>query len=134
MNKWCSLQGFLQKRKKWEEKFKNTTKKIVIIWVFWIHITDIWQTFWVIWERGSNLSNLRLNMNISKLKRLKNNKIPHIHPNFTMCVSLNRLQFKNYASITRNRSRCDSDIAQTNSSWIRLCINYMQPFTLWLRY
>ena len=30
-------------------------------WVFSFHIADFWQTFWVIWKKGSNWSNLRLN-------------------------------------------------------------------------
>ena len=36
-------------------------------------------------------------MSISALGRLKNHKIPHLHPNFIMCMSLIRHQLKIYA-------------------------------------
>ena len=53
-------------------------------WVFSLYIADFWQTFWVIWENGSNWSNLRLRISVSALERLKNHNIPHLRPNFTM--------------------------------------------------
>ena len=66
-------------------------------WVFSFYIADFWQTFWVIWENGSNWSNLRLKMSVSALGRLKNHKVPHLHPNSTMFMPLDRLQLKIYA-------------------------------------
>ena len=63
-------------------------------WVFSVNIADFWQTFWVIWENGSSWSNLRLKMSVSALGRLKNHNVPHLHPNFTMFMPLNRLQLK----------------------------------------
>ena len=47
-------------------------------------------------------------MSISALGRLKNHRIPHIHPNFRKCMSLNRHQLKIYEfSIKFNvRSKC----------------------------
>ena len=63
-------------------------------WVFSFYIADFWQTFWVIWENGSSWSNLRLKMSVSALGRLKNQNVPHLHPNFTMFMPLNRLQLK----------------------------------------
>ena len=63
-------------------------------WAFSFYIADFWQTFWVIWENGSNWSNLRLKMSVSALGRLKNHNVPHLHPNFTMFMPLNRLQLK----------------------------------------
>ena len=64
---------------------------------FLFYIADFWQTFWVIWENGSNWSNLRLKMKIFALGRLKNHKVPHLHPNSTMFMPLDRLQLKLYA-------------------------------------
>ena len=66
-------------------------------WVFSFYIADFWQTFWVIWENGSNWSNLRLKMSFFALGRLKNHKVPHLHPNSTMFMPLDRLQLKIYA-------------------------------------
>ena len=63
-------------------------------WVFSIYIAHFWQTFWFILEYGSNWSNLRLKMSVSALGRLKNHNVPHLHPNFTMFMPLNRLQLK----------------------------------------
>ena len=36
-------------------------------------------------------------MSVSALGRLKNHNVPHLHPNFTMFMPLNRLQLKMYA-------------------------------------
>ena len=47
---------------------------------FLVYIADFWQTFWVIWKNRSNWFNLRLNMSISALGRLKKHKILHLHP------------------------------------------------------
>ena len=65
-----------------------------IFWVFPVYIADFWQTFWVIWENGSNWSNLRLRISVSALGRLKNHNIPHLRPNFTMFMPLSRPQLK----------------------------------------
>ena len=65
-----------------------------IFWVFPVYIADFWQTFWVIWENGSNWSNLRLRISVSALERLKNHNIPHLRPNFTMFMPLSRPQLK----------------------------------------
>ena len=67
------------------------------IWVFLFCIAEFWQTFWVIWENGSYWSNLRLKMSFFALGRLKNHKVPHLHPNSTMFMPLDRLQLKIYA-------------------------------------
>ena len=66
-------------------------------WVFSFYIAEFWQTFWVFWENGSNWSNLRLKMSFFALGRLKNHKVPHLHPNSTMFMPLDRLQLKIYA-------------------------------------
>ena len=66
-------------------------------WVFSFYIADFWQTFWVIWENGSNQIKLRLKMNFVALGRLKNHNVPHLHPNSTMFMPLDRLQLKIYA-------------------------------------
>ena len=62
-------------------------------WVFSFYIADFWQTFWVIWENGSNWSNLRLKMKFFALGRLKNHNVPHLHSNSTMFMPLDRLFF-----------------------------------------
>ena len=36
-------------------------------------------------------------MGVSALGRLKNHNVPHLHPNFTMFMPLDRLQLKKYA-------------------------------------
>ena len=61
-----------------------------------IYKAEFWQTFCVIWENGSNWSNLRLKMSVSALGRLKRHNVPRLqlHPNFTMFMPLNRLQLK----------------------------------------
>ena len=61
---------------------------------FSVNTADFWQTLWVIWENGSSWLNLRLKMSVSALGRLKNHNVPHLHPNFTMSMPLNRLQLK----------------------------------------
>ena len=71
-----------------------TQNKLRISEFFSVYIADFWQTFWVIWENGSNWSNLRLKMSFFALGRLKNHNVPHLHPNFTMFMPLNRLQLK----------------------------------------
>ena len=100
-------------------------------------IVDIWQTIWVIWENRLNWSNLRLNEYFCTW-RLNNNKVPQLHPNFT------NLHVSKYTSIPTNLnmglrynsdklemiqrmhrlrviglSCWDSNITQTNSSWLR---------------
>ena len=59
---------------------------------FSFYIAEFWHTFWVIWENGSNWSNLRLKMSFVALGGLKNHKVPHLHPNSTMFMPLDRLQ------------------------------------------
>ena len=60
-------------------------------------------------------------MSFSALGRLQNNKIAHLQPKFTMCVSLNMYQFKIFTPVTRNQSCWDSDITQKNSIWLSFC-------------
>ena len=60
-------------------------------------------------------------MSFSALGRLQNNKIAHLQPKFTMCVSLNMYQFKIFALVMRNQSCWDSDITQKNSIWLSFC-------------
>ena len=55
-----------------------------IFWVFLVYIADFWQTFWVIWENGSNWSNLRLRISVSALGSLKTT-IYHIYALILQC-------------------------------------------------
>ena len=89
-------------------------------WVFSFYIADFWQTFWVIWENGSNWSNLRLKMSFFALGRLKNHKVPHLHPNSTMFMPLDRLQLKIYA-FSGKFNVCSKRVVL---SWIKICCDF----------
>ena len=89
-------------------------------WVFSFYIADFWQTFWVIWENGSNWSNLRLKMSFFALGRLKNHKVPHLHPNSTMFMPLDRLQLKIYA-FSGKFNVCSKRVLL---SWIKICRDF----------
>ena len=89
-------------------------------WVFSVNIADFWQTFWVIWENGSNWSNLRLKMSFFALGRLKNHKVPHLHPNSTMFMPLDRLQLKIYA-FSGKFNVCSKCVLL---SWIKICRDF----------
>ena len=106
-------------------------------WVFSFYIADFWQIFWVIWENGSNWSNLRLKMSFFALGRLKNHKVPHLHPNSTMFMPLDRLQLKIYA-FSGKFNVCSKRVLL---SWIKICRDFTlqtQIFTRkyrsWLRF
>ena len=47
---------------------------------FSVYITNICQTIWVIWKNGLNWTNLRVNMSISALGRLKNDNLSKLLP------------------------------------------------------
>ena len=106
-------------------------------WVFSFYIADFWQTFWVIWENGSNWSNLRLKMSFFALGRLKNHKVPHLHPNSTMFMPLDRLQLKIYA-FSGKFNVCSKRVLL---SWIKICRDFTlqtqiftQKYRSWLRF
>ena len=106
-------------------------------WVFSFYIADFWQTFWVIWENGSNWSNLRLKMSFFALGRLKNHKVPHLHPNSTMFMPLDRLQLKIYA-FSGKFNVCSKRLFL---SWIKICRDFTlqtqiftQKYRSWLRF
>ena len=108
-----------------------------IFWVFPVYIADFWQTFWVIWENGSNWSNLRLKMSFFALGRLKNHKVPHLHPNSTMFMPLDRLQLKIYA-FSGKFNVCSKRVLL---SWIKICRDFTlqtqiftQKYRSWLRF
>ena len=97
----------------------------------------ILQTFWVIWENGSNWSNLRLKMSFFALGRLKNHKVPHLHPNSTMFMPLDRLQLKIYA-FSGKFNVCSK---RAVLSWIKICRDFTlqtqiftQKYRSWLRF
>ena len=89
-------------------------------WVFSFYIAEFWHTFWVIWENGSNWSNLRLKMSFFALGRLKNHKVPHLHPNSTMFMPLDRLQLKIYA-FSGKFNVCSKCVLL---SWIKICRDF----------
>ena len=106
-------------------------------WVFSFYIADFWQTFWVIWENGSNWSNLRLKMSFFALGRLKNHKVPHLHPNSTMFMPLDRIQLKIYA-FSGKFNVCPKRVLL---SWIKICREFRlqtqiftQKYRSWLRF
>ena len=106
-------------------------------WVFSFYIADFWQTFWVIWENGSNWSNLRLKMSFFALGRLKNHKVPHLHPNSTMFMPLDRLQLKIYAFSGKFNVCSKRQIL----SWIKICRDFTlqtqiftQKYRSWVRF
>ena len=53
-------------------------------WVFSFYIADFWQTFWVIWENGSNWTNLRLKMSFLHLEGWKTTMY-HIYTLILQC-------------------------------------------------
>ena len=59
-------------------------------------------------------------MSMSAFGRLKNHKTPHFHPNFRICMPLNRHQLKIYAfSVKFNVcSKC------VRSLWIKICRDF----------
>ena len=106
-------------------------------WVFSFYIADFWQTFWVTWENWSNWSNLRLKMSFFALGRLKYHKVPHLHPNSTMFMPLDRLQLKIYA-FSGKFNVCSKLVLL---SWIKICRNFTlqtqiftQKYRSWLRF
>ena len=98
-------------------------------WVFLFYIADFWQTFWVIWENGSNWSNLRLKMKFFALGRLKNHNVPHLHPNSTMFMPLDRLQLKIYA-FSGKFNVCSKRVLLL---WIKICRNLCSKLRFLLR-
>ena len=90
-------------------------------WVFSFYIADFWQTFWVIWENGSNWSNLRLKLSFFALGRLKNHNVPHLHPNSTMFMPLDRLQLKIYA-FSGKFNVCSKCVLL---SWIKIWLRFL---------
>ena len=106
-------------------------------WVFSVYIADFWQTFWVIWENRSKWSNLRLNMSIPTLGRLKTHEIPHLHHNSRKFMPLNRHQLKIYAFSVKFNV-CSKWVLLP---WIKICRDFTletQIFTQknesWLRF
>ena len=97
--------------------------------VFSVNIADFWQTFWVIWENGSNWSNLRLKMSVSALGRLKNHNVPHLHPNFTMFMPLNRLQLK-ICAFSGKFNVCSKRVFLL---WIKICRDLCSKLRFLLR-
>ena len=104
---------------------------------FSVYIADFWQTSWVIWENGSNWSNLRPKMSFFALGRLKNHKVPHLHPNSTMFMPLDRLQLKIYA-FSGKFNVCSKRVLLL---WIKICRDFTlqtqiftQKYMRWLRF
>ena len=104
---------------------------------FLFYIADFWQIFWVISENGSNWSNLRLKMSFFALGRLKNHNVPHLHPNSTMFMPLDRLQLKIYA-FSGKFNVCSKRVLL---SWIKICRDFTlqtqiftQKYRSWLRF
>ena len=104
---------------------------------FLFYIAEFWLTFWVIWENGSNWSNLRLKMSFFALGRLKNHKVPHLHPNSTTFMPLNRLHLKIYA-FSGKFNVCSKRVLL---SWIKICRDFTlqtqiftQKYRSWLRF
>ena len=95
-------------------------QKLRISEFFSFYIADFWQTFWVIWENGSNWSNLRLRISVSALERLKNHNIPHLRPNFTMFMPLSRPQLK-ISAFSGKFNVCSKCILL---SWIKICRDF----------
>ena len=76
-------------------------------------------------------------MSVSVLGRLKNHNVPHLHPNFTMFMPLNRLQLKICAFSGKFNvcSKC------ALLSWIKICRDFTlqtqiftQKYRSWLRF
>ena len=95
-------------------------------WVFSFYIADFWQTFWVIWENGSNWSNLRLKMSVSALKKVEK---PQLHPNSTIFMPLNRLQLKMYV-FSGKFNVCSKCVLL---SWMKICRDLCSKLRFLLR-
>ena len=88
-------------------------------------------------ENGSIWSNLRLKMSFVALGRLQNHKVPHLHPNSTMFMPLDRLQLKMYA-FSGKFNVCSKRVLL---SWIKICRDFTlqtqiftQKYRSWLRF
>ena len=88
-------------------------------------------------KMGQIKSNLRLKIKFFALGRLKNHNVPHLHPNSTMFMPLDRLQLKIYAFSGKFKvwSKC------LLLSWIKICRDFMlqtqiftQKYKSWLRF
>ena len=86
---------------------------------------------------GQIKSNLRLKMKFFALGRLKNHNVPHLHPNSTMFMPLDRLQLKIYA-FSGKSNVCSKHVLMP---WIKICREFTlhtQIFTQkhksWLRF
>ena len=93
--------------------------------------------FLSIWENGSNWSNLRLKMSFVAIGRLQNHKVPHLHPNSTMFMPLDRLQLK-ISAFSGKFKVCSKRVL---SSWIKICRDFTlhtqiftQKYRRWLRF
>ena len=87
--------------------------------------------------KWSNWSNLRLKMSVCALGRLKNHNVPHLHPNFTMFMLLNRLQLK-ICAFSGKFNVCSKWVLL---SWIEIYRDFMlqtqiftQKYRSWLRF
>ena len=76
-------------------------------------------------------------MSVSALGRLKNHKVPHLHPNSTMFMPLDRLQLKIYA-FSGKFNVCSKRLF---FSWIKICRDFTlqtqiftQKYRSWLRF
>ena len=131
---WLTLRWKLQIRDFNRLRISEFTQNF---WVFSFYIAEFWQTFWVFWENGSNWSNLRLKMSFFALGRLKNHKVPHLHPNSTMFMPLDRLQLKIYAF----SGKFIFFSKRVLLSWIKICRDFTlqtqiftQKYRSWLRF
>ena len=86
---------------------------------------------------GQIKSNLRLKMKFFALGRLKNHNVPHLHPNSTMFMPLDRLQLKIYA-FSGKFNVCSKRVLL---SWIKICRDFTlqtqiftQKYRSWLRF
>ena len=78
-----------------------------------------------------------LKMSLFALGRLKNHKVPHLHPNSTMFMPLDRLQLKIYA-FSGKFNVCSKRLFL---SWIKICRDFTlqtqiftQKYRSWLRF
>ena len=76
-------------------------------------------------------------MSVSALGRLKNHNVPHLHPNSTMFMPLDRLQLKIYA-FSGKFNVCSKRVLL---SWIKICRDFTlqtqiftQKYRSWLRF
>ena len=82
---------FLMKNFPWQSKSQAIAgSQVLNFWVISVYIADVLSHK----GNGSDWSNMRLKMSVSALGRFKNHNAPHLHPNFTMFMPLNRLQLK----------------------------------------